>query len=643
MHFWKKVLGVVGVGALSALLAAGCTDAKKKFGGSGTGYGGRTGTGGKGSAASDAGDSNNCGPGSCTGHSSCSGDNTATCKCDPGYVGGSAPVGEPLTCKVDTSCIKVKPLLAQSCRYLANAAPAVASYFAVDYCAGTAVPPNELGALDQAFKVTEDGVDVTHNVEASVTVFRKQVESYVTFALDVSDSVTQNKSLLTEVVGQMQAIITGLQQRSETKVGISIVVFGRFVGTYLDFTTDLELVKTRLDDLAADPSGAVQSVGGDGTALYDAVAEGIHDTERIQAFRDTVTEGGVLTTGTVVVITDGNNQSGQEALDSDLVGNTVVNLISVGISGDVDNSALQAIGRDGSFLAPDANARAAAFTEITQRVQQYPFRSYLLGYCTPKTEGIHTIEVSLAGGKSTTTAKCDFDTKYFSAVPTVCNKAYFSTDECATVECGGITACGGCDDDQCCSGGQCHKPASATFDCAGQDELCAPSGELCEPDPASTSNPPKYRCTPPVAIGEVCSDKDRCAPGVATCVPDDKGVTRCTVIPSGRGEIDQACGDQKKPDALECKSLSCGQKGAGPDADHPYRCFDAARVSDLCGGDTNSSICELGASCDDKTHLCYARRLRGCERNEDCSGGQCQAGVCYSSGCFWDWNSKLAH
>jgi hypothetical protein len=571
----------------------------------------------------------NCDDIVCTGHGDCvMTPEGATCVCDDGYKLDEAM----RECIVDEACIQVRHLESH-CRQIYNGAPAVATFFAVDFCAGTAVLPAKFEELQLQFQVLENGVDIAENVESYSSIIEASVESYVAVALDVSDSLVvkpEFPALVDELRGMVSALAPGV---GEADVYVSIYVFGRQVEEFVPFTRDFAALDGALASIATDPTPAqVVAGGGNGTDLYDAVELGIHRTQRIRELRDAVTWGGVLSTGTVVVVTDGNDTS-NGMLDEGLIADTVNNVISIGVSDDIDAADLQAIGRDGSFLAPTPADWAQAFDEITVRVDQYPERSYLLAYCSSTTEGEPEVEVGVLGEgvMNPKTAACQFNADYFGTMGESCDQALFD-NECIGVECGGLTACGACADTECCDGSLCQAPVSANQSgvaCEAHD-VCNEAGQVCDGgDPGM--------CVAPLGVGEICDPSNSlCEPTIAYCDdPMMMGVdpTCVAALPLGA-----ACSEDE-----QCHSLNCSRENP----DNPFEqetCRRAVLMYDTCG--TDGGLCEEGSYCEGS--VCSPKKLD----SETCSTGpQCRHAECVDIGtanvcggpaaCYWSWDEKV--
>lgn len=564
----------------------------------------------------------NCGDLLCSDNGSCEIDasGNAYCLCDGGYVLDEAAQ----TCVVDETCIQVS-FLEEGCRQKVSAEPAVALFFALDFCAGTAVTPEKREELGLSFSVTENGVAIDDNVESDATILDASVESYVTLVVDVSNSLTESEDL-PALVTELRTLVSSLEAKpGDPDVYVSVFVFGFRVAEYVPFTRDLGAVDTALEALANDPAPVVAlASGGQSTALFNATAEGIRETTRIRALRDAVTWGGVLTTGTVVVVTDGLDTSNAD-LDTTQINDTTNQVISIGVSTDIDDDQLRAIGRDGSFLAPSPAEWTTAFASIATRVDEYPDRSYLLAYCSSASEGAPDVQVSVAGPRLTdvTAAECRFNAELFSSQGFACNTEFF-TGECNALECGGLTGCGSCTDSECCNGTECVGPVSATppVECEDQIHTCEAANLACAGSV----------CVLPVGDGQACSSGTPCEPGTDFCSVESG--TCVDALPDG-----SPC---EVP--AQCQSLNCYY----PNPDNPFegrRCLPEAHLGDHCGDD--DGVCESGTHCQGSE--CEPQRLE----LESCNAGaQCRQGLCvdfdvggnFCAGpdlCYWSWDEKV--
>ena len=509
------------------------------------------------------------------------------CVCSSGHL-FDARVGE---CVVDESCVELT-LLEDGCRQRVDGFPAAAMFFGVDFCSGDAVVPARLETLGLELRVLENGVDIESNVESSAVILAKDVESYVVIAVDVSSSVAQSQDLpllFTEVRG----LVAGLApQPGEPPVLVSIVLFGRTVRTYVEFTDDLAEVDARLEELVVQLQAGQNPINPMGTSLFDAVRAGLLSLDRVRSLRRAVTGGGRLTTGTLVVITDGNDTSGA----SKEVPASTNQVVSIGVSEDVDFGELDDIGRHGSFYAPHPTDWPGAFAAITKRVDEYPERSYLVGYCSSATQGTPAVEVTLVkrnepGFTPKKTATCSFDANKFAPNPPLCDAVELA-NECDTLSCAGLTACGACADDACCNEltGSCQAPESVS-PCGGADALCGPTDQICQAD----------TCVSAAGVGAAC--EPLCQPGVAWCVEDACVATLAEGEPCPSGD-------------------ACATRRCGPNPENPFGptvCLAPLALFDSCQG---SGTCPAGTYCEG---TCKVRKGIGepCNAPQECLSASC--------------------
>ncbi|MDX2056073.1 MAG: VWA domain-containing protein [Polyangiaceae bacterium] len=642
-HWWS---GLVGVALLGLVLASACSKKDKpppldptqsgepQIKPPGTGAGGNTGGAPSGSGGAGSG-MGTCGKDSCIGPSTCVEETgkPARCVCNEGYVFAPNSIN---TCIVDKKCIKIRPLAGDgSCRQRIGGTPAVASFFAVDFCAGTAVLEADLaplaatpGKLDSVFKILEND-KVIGPSESKATIIRRDVESYVTVALDVSNSIVVDQpAFFNALLAKLQAMVVALKPMPEPQapqapppVGVSVLIFGKTVVELVPFTTNLDDVATRIGTLA-DPAVVKALQPFDGTALNVAMNSGMVQTERIIALRNAVTQGGVLSTGTLIVVTDGTDNSGV-MLDSAKITSTPVNLISVGIGTATDAKQLATLGRDGAFLAPAPADLDIAFSEITKRVAEYPDRAYLLGYCSPAFAGESTVTISLNLMDPKQVATCKVNAGLFNAsAGAICDPAFFA-GECTGRACGGLTACGACADGACCVGstGQCAAPAPAAT--CTESTLCG-KGFACD----LTSQ----RCLAQLEIGAACAGQTTPCRVGTTC-----GVSgKCEAL----GALGASC-----TLANQCDSARCERANVYGDITDMV-CKRPAQIGELCKDVRADAACETGSACVGTTCKARAVTVTGrCTLPEDCLSGACTPeGYCVAGDtCQFVWDDKIKH
>lgn len=388
------------------------------------------GVGGMGPDGGVGGVANNCGQIVCRGAGKCVvTDDVAECVCDDGYV------LEADECIVDETCIRLRTL-ENGCRQRIGTEPALGVFFGIETCAGTSVLPEVLGDVNQAFKTIENGMDLDD--ESYAAVLERDVESFVAISLDLSGTRASDQALLVPLITDLKRMVQALEPGADDPpVSVALIVFGRTVHQTLEFTSDFSAVAAALDAIQADPAGAIDDPGG--TNLNGAVNFGVAALETALEARYAATLGAVPAMGTLVTITDGRDNAGVrlEAIGSYL------NLISIGISSNIDDRELTRVGPQGSFLAPEQTDWSQAFDRVAARVNEYPSRAYLLGYCSPAVDGRHEVAVTLAARPTRSNATCSFDAADFGVGAGVCN-ADFINNYCVNRTCGSFLACGEC-------------------------------------------------------------------------------------------------------------------------------------------------------------------------------------------------------
>jgi hypothetical protein len=371
----------------------------------------------------------NCGAVTCRGAGRCVlRDDTPTCVCDEGYV-----LLDSGDCVVDEACVELR-LIEDGCRQRIGLEPAIGMAFYVETCASTTVQPAILGDVTTAFKVLEDGNDLGD--ESFAAVFDRSVESYITIALDMSGSVASNANLLPELIGLVQELVIDLTpEPEEPPVQMELIAFGRSLHVKTEFTSNLSAVSDALADMLESPDEAVDEP--DGTNLNGVINLALTNLGNAISARVEENRGAVISTGTLIVITDGRDTGGVrlEAIAPRF------NVISIGVSGSINDDELTRVGPQGSFLAPEQEDRVDAFDTVAQRVKEYPERAYLLAYCSPAVAGNHEVIATLANLEAHASASCGFNAGNFGS-GSACNQAFIETycDE-PIHACGAFLAC----------------------------------------------------------------------------------------------------------------------------------------------------------------------------------------------------------
>lgn len=164
------------------------------------------------------------------------------------------------------------------------------------------------------------------------------------------------------------------------------------------FTKNKETLFTALDNvLTLEPVDTSTNLNGaisDGIALLD----------------ETFLESDALVFhGSLVVFTDGTDQAAFVDDESavSLVTETTHDVFTIGLGGEVDETHLENIGKDGNFLAESTGELQAAFEAISERILLSSQNFYVIGYCSPKRSGTHNITLEVQGYEGILQAEFD--------------------------------------------------------------------------------------------------------------------------------------------------------------------------------------------------------------------------------------------
>ncbi|MCB9658530.1 MAG: hypothetical protein H6726_12855 [Sandaracinaceae bacterium] len=391
--------------------------------------------------------------------------------------------GVDYTANADRSCVRTRILDNRT------ADPSgVALFFAMEDCWGRPITDLSQSQLDSGEVVVEENGIATSSEAQTTLLERRGLQVFVTLSIDMSTSTT---AVLSDVIAASRQFVETLQEPArglvdKVQVGIQLFAGEATPTLWQPHTLDLALVLTQLDALSGytvpDP-GSTNLHGG----VVDALAR---SGSAQQAFR-TRNEGGAFTSGYVVLFTDGADTAGLLPANAAVaaIGATTDEVLAVGLVGrDYSASALASlVGEEHVIDSPDPVTLGRDFSHLAARIAGQVRRTYLLGYCSPKRSGTHTVVISLDGATSQTWGDpTTFDATGFGPD---CTTASF-TDACSGMECGGL-GCGACDDRvDLCSSGTCVDHCDTANICGGDsftnslgyDQICtdAPGRMLCD-------------------------------------------------------------------------------------------------------------------------------------------------------------------
>jgi hypothetical protein len=137
--------------------------------------------------------------------------------------------------------------------------------------------------------------------------------------------------------------------------------------------------------------------------FYGAVVGGLQSLASDEASFRNRNYGGAFTTGYLVLFTDGGDTSGLKTQAQALAAEATSpdQVLAVGLqTPDYDAAALAALAPNAVISPQIAGNLTNAFGALGNRIAGQVQRTYLLGYCTPKVTGTHTVAVTVDSGRN---------------------------------------------------------------------------------------------------------------------------------------------------------------------------------------------------------------------------------------------------
>lgn len=251
-----------------------------------------------------------------------------------------------------------------------------------------------VGGLNaESFSIYEDN-QLVSPFESRQVIQNPEVAAvmYTMLLLDMSGSVTASGEvdslvdaarLFTERVGKSQ------------KVGVYAFDGSEKIHSVVPFTEAQGSVEGGLEGLRSyrprDPS----------TNLHGAVVQGL-----IELKKALEKDKKQLKFGTLVVFSDGTDRAARitrEQMRQELAKEDYVHfeVFAVGVGAEISKGELEDIGRDGTELVSDRAKVKESFEKIAERIESHMKRFYLLSYCTPSRNGVHTVRIEVETKEST--------------------------------------------------------------------------------------------------------------------------------------------------------------------------------------------------------------------------------------------------
>ena len=109
-----------------------------------------------------------------------------------------------------------------------------------------------------------------------------------------------------------------------------------------------------------------------------------------------------IVSGSILFFTDGRDQANrvssslaQSSADSAANGVNPINVYTIGLGSEIDETFLNTIGSSGAFFADTLTNLEAEFLAVAQRIEDEANSYYLMRYCSPKRNGTNEVKIGI--------------------------------------------------------------------------------------------------------------------------------------------------------------------------------------------------------------------------------------------------------
>ncbi len=265
----------------------------------------------------------------------------------------------------------------------------VSVLFKVQTKDGTPVP----GLLATDFTVYENDALISQ-YESQQAIIPKpgQFKSHIMLLLDLSGSILNSDSL-TKVKQASKSFISAVMPDSGAE-NFGAIDMGIY---WFDGAADIhQLVSSFITDknfLLSSIDGINENITKDAsTNLYGAVVSGI---DKVKKTIDSSQQ--FVSVGSLVMFTDGTDQAGrlrkEDALNAVNNAAKTISVYAIGLGGEIDETVLKGIGKNGFVFAQDLEELVPKFEQIAGKIKDDVNSHYLLQYCSPKRKASHTLKL----------------------------------------------------------------------------------------------------------------------------------------------------------------------------------------------------------------------------------------------------------
>jgi len=263
-------------------------------------------------------------------------------------------------------------------------------FFAVEDYTGEPV----IGLSEEDFEIFEDESLISRYESRQTILPNPSLYTMATvLLLDMSGSIIESENL-SPLKDSAKLFLNKISGSQGQEVAIYLFDGRETIKELIGFTKNSTALQNAIDGLAT------SAITGDpdydiSTNLNGAVEEGLTVLDEKKAG----VVAGELFTGSLVIFTDGTDRAGRvsDSVAAEAVAKTPHYCFSIGLGGEIDETHLAALGKNGFAWAENTSELNSAFAAIAQDIQGESSKHYILGYCSPKRKGDHEVVVQVKG------------------------------------------------------------------------------------------------------------------------------------------------------------------------------------------------------------------------------------------------------
>jgi hypothetical protein len=266
------------------------------------------------------------------------------------------------------------------------------------------------GLTEEDFEIYEnDDIISEYEAERRINPISQKFVYNTILYLDLSGSILQSESLSSLKNAAISFIDEIMPTSSDPNYGAFRLGIAWFDGAeeihlLIDMTEDISELKNAVSSITS-------SISSDNsTNLYGAVLSGISTSV---SFHNYFEGENLISTTSLVFFTDGTDRANYyefTEVESTINDNTdYTSYYTIGLGGEIDESVLSAIGKNGFEYAGNLSQLTETFNRLASTIKEEVNSYYLLEYCSPTRSGYNALKITVKGYSGNSTESFDAD------------------------------------------------------------------------------------------------------------------------------------------------------------------------------------------------------------------------------------------